>query len=106
VQVSTGGLRVAYGASSVADLAAFLLYMVYLTGPVSSAFQAVGDIQQGTGALQRINEVLALPREPTATPAGSAAPNQESSAASRTSRHQIAQDQAGSLTSSPRGQLA
>jgi ABC-type multidrug transport system fused ATPase/permease subunit len=39
--------------------------MTYLTVPIGSAFQAASAIQQGTGALQRINEVLALPREPT-----------------------------------------
>jgi ABC-type multidrug transport system fused ATPase/permease subunit len=59
-----GGLRVAHGSSSLGDLVAFMLYMTYLTVPIGSAFQAMSAIQQGTGALQRINEVLALPREP------------------------------------------
>jgi ABC-type multidrug transport system fused ATPase/permease subunit len=59
-----GGLRVADGSSSLGDLVAFMLYMTYLTGPIGNAFQAMSAIQQGTGALQRINEVLALPREP------------------------------------------
>ncbi len=58
-----GGLRVANGASSVGDLVAFLLYMTYLAVPVGSVFQAVSAVQQGTGALHRINEVLALPQE-------------------------------------------
>jgi ABC-type multidrug transport system fused ATPase/permease subunit len=68
-----GGMRVASGTSSVAELVAFLLYMIYLTTPIGSVFQAVSAVQQGTGALQRINEVLALPREPDADPAGSVA---------------------------------
>ena len=59
-----GGLRVADGTSSLGDLIAFMLYMTYLTVPIGNAFQAMSAIQQGTGALQRINEVLALPREP------------------------------------------
>jgi ABC-type multidrug transport system fused ATPase/permease subunit len=59
-----GGLRVAHGSSSLGDLIAFMLYMTYLTVPIGNAFQAMSAIQQGTGALQRINEVLALPREP------------------------------------------
>lgn len=58
-----GGMRVATGTSSVAELVAFLLYMTYLAGPIASVFQAVSTMQQGTGALQRINEVLALPPE-------------------------------------------
>lgn len=67
-----GGLRVADGSSSLGDLVAFMLYMTYLTVPIGNAFQAMSAIQQGTGALQRINELLALPREPvTAAAAGS-----------------------------------
>jgi ABC-type multidrug transport system fused ATPase/permease subunit len=58
-----GGVRVASGTSSVAELVAFLLYLTYLTGPISSVFQAATAIQQGTGALRRINDVLALPQE-------------------------------------------
>jgi ABC-type multidrug transport system fused ATPase/permease subunit len=59
-----GGVRVANGSASLGDLVAFMLYMTYLTVPISNAFQALSAIQQGTGALQRVNEVLALPREP------------------------------------------
>jgi ABC-type multidrug transport system fused ATPase/permease subunit len=59
-----GGVRVASGTSSVAELVAFLLYMLYLTVPIGSVFQAVSAMLQGTGALQRINEVRVLPREP------------------------------------------
>ena len=59
-----GGLRVANGATSVGDLVAFLLYMTFLLGPVTSVFEAASIVQQGTGALRRINEALALPREP------------------------------------------
>jgi ABC-type multidrug transport system fused ATPase/permease subunit len=61
-----GGLRVANGSGSLANLAAFLLYMTYLTTPISAVFYALSSIQQGTGALQRINEVFAMQREPAA----------------------------------------
>jgi ABC-type multidrug transport system fused ATPase/permease subunit len=64
VVLLVGGIRVANGTISVAELVAFLLYLTYLTAPIGAAFQAVSAIQQGMGALQRINEVLALPREP------------------------------------------
>lgn len=62
-----GGIRVADGTSSVADLVAFLLYMTYLLGPVGSVFEAASIIQQGMGALKRITETLDLPREPGCT---------------------------------------
>ncbi len=66
-----GGMRVASGGSSVADLVAFLLYMIYLTGPIGSVFQAVSVMHQGAGAPVRINEVLALLPEPDhPTPTG------------------------------------
>jgi len=76
-----GGVRVAQGTSSIAELVAFLLYMTYLTVPIGSAFLAASAIQQGTGALQRINEVLALPREPTDIPIASPAAIADTSAA-------------------------
>jgi ABC-type multidrug transport system fused ATPase/permease subunit len=65
-----GGLRVARGSGSLADLAAFLLYMTYLTMPIGAVFHALNAIQQGTGGLQRINEVFALPREPVGVESG------------------------------------
>ncbi|MGP3980307.1 ABC transporter ATP-binding protein [Streptomyces sp. KR80] len=67
VVLLVGGLRVAQGTTSVADLVAFLLYMTYLVVPIGSVFQAMSALQQGSGALHRINEALALPREPSST---------------------------------------
>ncbi|MDX6721456.1 MAG: hypothetical protein QOJ63_3710 [Solirubrobacteraceae bacterium] len=58
-----GGLRAGSGATSVGDLVAFLLYMTNLTMPIGALFQAISTIQQGTGALERIDEVMELPRE-------------------------------------------
>ena len=72
-----GGVRVVNGTSSVAELIAFLLYMAYLADPIAAVFQAVSTMQQGTGALQRINEILALPRESNAAPIGSVMGNRE-----------------------------
>ncbi|MFI7408413.1 ABC transporter ATP-binding protein [Streptomyces sp. NPDC049627] len=62
-----GGMRAAGrdgSASSVAELAAFLLYMLYLMAPVAAVFQALSTMRQGLGALRRITEVLDLPPEP------------------------------------------
>ncbi|MFK4066822.1 ABC transporter ATP-binding protein [Streptomyces sp. NPDC029674] len=59
-----GGLRVTGHANSLGDLVAFLLYASYLVLPLSSVFRAVGLIQRGMGAYQRIEEALRLPTEP------------------------------------------
>ncbi|MGW6546798.1 ABC transporter ATP-binding protein [Streptomyces massasporeus] len=61
-----GGLRVGGDAGSLGDLVAFLLYASFLVLPLSSVFRAVGLIQRGMGAYQRIDEALRLPVEPTA----------------------------------------
>ncbi|MFI1722306.1 ABC transporter ATP-binding protein [Streptomyces sp. NPDC020489] len=58
-----GGLRVTGHANSLGDLVAFLLYASYLVLPLSSVFRAVGLIQRGMGAYQRIEQALALPVE-------------------------------------------
>ncbi|GAB3001961.1 ABC transporter ATP-binding protein [Saccharothrix stipae] len=58
-----GGVRVARDAASLGDLVAFLLYASYLAVPLAAVFHAVGTIQRGMGALQRVWEVLALPVE-------------------------------------------
>ncbi|MGI5526607.1 ABC transporter ATP-binding protein [Streptomyces syringium] len=60
-----GGMRVNGHANSLGDLVAFLLYATYLVVPLSSVFRAVGLIQRGMGAFQRIEEALALRTEPT-----------------------------------------
>ncbi|WP_030894047.1 MULTISPECIES: ABC transporter ATP-binding protein [unclassified Streptomyces] len=61
-----GGLRVSSNAGSLGDLVAFLLYASYLVLPLSSVFRAVGLVQRGMGAYQRIDDALHLPVEPTA----------------------------------------
>ncbi|GGX47806.1 ABC transporter ATP-binding protein [Streptomyces chryseus] len=62
-----GGLRVNGQANSLGDLVAFLLYASYLVLPLSSVFRAVGLIQRGMGAYQRIEHALSLPAEPSPT---------------------------------------
>ncbi|MGW7052318.1 ABC transporter ATP-binding protein [Streptomyces sp. NPDC054887] len=59
-----GGLRVNGHANSLGDLVAFLLYASYLVLPLSSVFRAVGLMQRGMGAYQRIEQALSLPTEP------------------------------------------
>jgi ABC-type multidrug transport system fused ATPase/permease subunit len=64
VVLLVGGLRVASGASSLADLVAFLMYLTYLTMPIGSVFEAVVVVQEGSGALSRITATERLPQEP------------------------------------------
>ncbi|AHH96974.1 ABC transporter ATP-binding protein [Kutzneria viridogrisea] len=59
-----GGARVAGGAISLGDLVAFLLYVTYIAAPMVGLFQVGAMLQKGVAALQRINEVTALPAEP------------------------------------------
>ncbi|MBT2384092.1 ABC transporter ATP-binding protein [Streptomyces sp. ISL-11] len=73
-----GGLRVNGHANSLGDLVAFLLYASYLVVPLSSVFRAVGLIQRGMGAFQRIDEALAFqaePAHPVSAPAETSPPS-------------------------------
>ncbi|WP_031075169.1 ABC transporter ATP-binding protein [Streptomyces sp. NRRL S-118] len=63
-----GGLRVNASSHSLGDLVAFLLYASYLALPLASVFRAIGLIQRGMGAHQRIAEAMALPAEPPEPP--------------------------------------
>ncbi|GGM41463.1 putative ABC transporter ATP-binding protein [Longimycelium tulufanense] len=65
VVLLVGGVRTAAGSSTVADMVAFLLYMTYLTVPISSIFEALTTIREGTGALLRVGETLQFPLEET-----------------------------------------
>ncbi|WP_445517409.1 ABC transporter ATP-binding protein [Streptomyces sp. NEAU-174] len=61
-----GSTRVASGAVDVADLVAFVLYLLLFVQPMAQALQAYTTFQAGLGALARIEEVRALPTEPQA----------------------------------------
>nr|WP_307818788.1 ABC transporter ATP-binding protein [Streptomyces sabulosicollis] len=64
-----GSTRVASGAVDVADLVAFVLYLLLFVQPMAQALQAYTTFQAGLGALARIEEVRALPTEPQTGPA-------------------------------------
>ncbi|MET8041377.1 ABC transporter ATP-binding protein [Micromonospora sp. NPDC005215] len=71
-----GGARVAAGAISVGDLVAFVMYLFLLAVPLAQVLRAYTQLQSGLGALQRIEEILAVPAEGAAdrpTPAGATA---------------------------------
>jgi ABC-type multidrug transport system fused ATPase/permease subunit len=71
--LATGAAQVASGAISVGTLVAFLLYIIYMTGPLSQVMTAVTQYQVGAAAVTRIGEAERLPAEPL-DPAGEPAP--------------------------------
>ncbi|PRY40812.1 ABC transporter ATP-binding protein [Umezawaea tangerina] len=58
-----GGMLVASGGLSVAALIAFLLYVFFLAGPIASLIGGASKMQQGLGAVGRIEEVRDMPIE-------------------------------------------
>jgi ATP-binding cassette subfamily B protein len=73
VVLLVGGVLVAHGATSLGTLVAFLLYATYLVMPLSQLIEAAGVMQRGLGALDRVDAVFALPREPAPAAGGPAA---------------------------------
>lgn len=63
-----GGARVASGAISVSTLVGFLLFLFYLTDPVSRMVEAASHYQVGSAAVARIVQAERLETEPTAEP--------------------------------------
>lgn len=73
VILGVGGARAAAGGLDLAVLVAFLLYLFYLTGPVTQVTSAVSGLQAGLAALHRIREVEAYEYEESASVQGSLA---------------------------------
>jgi ABC-type multidrug transport system fused ATPase/permease subunit len=59
--LGVGGARVAAGTISVGDLVAFVLYLFFLVMPLGQALHAYTQLQTGLGALQRMEDILAVP---------------------------------------------
>ncbi|NYT93999.1 ABC transporter ATP-binding protein [Salinispora sp. H7-4] len=69
--LGVGGVRVANGSISAADLVAFLLYILYLASPIIHIVNAVTQLQKASAATTRIVTVNDMEVEPVP---GSAAP--------------------------------
>ncbi|MGV1033931.1 MAG: ABC transporter ATP-binding protein [Microbacteriaceae bacterium] len=63
VVLGLGGFRVASGATSIANLVAFVMFLFLLVSPLGLAFGAISSVNQALGALGRITELLAVPTE-------------------------------------------
>lgn len=63
--LGVGGARVAGGAMPIADLVAFVVLLFLLMSPVNLAMISYAQLQAGLGALQRIEDALAVPTEST-----------------------------------------
>ena len=63
VVLGVGGFRVASGAITVASLVAFILFLFMMIMPLGQAFGAINSVNQGLGALGRIQEIVSLPSE-------------------------------------------
>jgi ABC-type multidrug transport system fused ATPase/permease subunit len=61
--LAVGGARVASGNLDVADLVAFLLYVIFLGEPIDSLAFTIPEIAQGLAAVQRIEVLRSLPAE-------------------------------------------
>lgn len=63
VVLGLGGFRVASGATSIANLVAFVMFLFLMVSPLGLAFGAISSVNQALGALGRITEVLDVPTE-------------------------------------------
>ncbi|MFY7065112.1 ABC transporter ATP-binding protein [Nocardiopsis changdeensis] len=61
--LGVGGARAATGGLDLSVLVAFLLYLFYLTGPITQLTSSISGLQAGLASLQRIREVQAMPNE-------------------------------------------
>nr|WP_221316371.1 ABC transporter ATP-binding protein [Saccharopolyspora gloriosae] len=63
-----GGIRVVSGASTLADLVGFLLYVTYIATPMANIFDVMATLQRGLAALQRVDDVTRMPVEEDRAP--------------------------------------
>ncbi len=65
IVLGLGGLRVASGSTTIASLVTFVILLVFMIGPLISAFGAYTSIMGALGDLDRIKEIMILDEEET-----------------------------------------
>lgn len=93
--VGIGGARVATGAMPVGDMVAFVVLAFLLMVPVNMALLAYSHLQAGLGALQRIEDALAVPAEQAADPPALVVPPEAGAPAVELDRVTFGYDDAG-----------
>lgn len=66
--LGVGGTRVVEGDMQIGELVAFVMYLFTLSMPIGMLFGAVTAIRSAMGAIERIDEVLRLPKEDDSGP--------------------------------------
>ncbi|WP_042380797.1 ABC transporter ATP-binding protein [Corynebacterium resistens] len=66
--LGVGGVRVAAGNMQLGELLAFIMYLFTLAMPIGLLFGAITTIRSAMGAVERVNEVLALDVEVNSGP--------------------------------------
>lgn len=61
--VCVGMSRVASGSLALPELTSFVMYLFYLVSPLVLVFTSIGQFQQGRAAIQRVDELTAIPEE-------------------------------------------
>jgi ATP-binding cassette subfamily B protein len=67
VVLGLGGLRVATGATTIANLVTFVILLFFMIGPLISAFGAYTSVMGALGALARIQEIMVIDEEVAGT---------------------------------------
>ncbi|MFJ3932648.1 ABC transporter ATP-binding protein [Streptomyces sp. NPDC090029] len=63
VVIAWGMSRTATGALPIEDLTAFIMYLFYLVSPLVLLFMALGELQQGRAAIDRVKELAGIETE-------------------------------------------
>ncbi len=90
--LGVGGARVASGTLDVATLIAFLLYLFFLIGPITSMTMGATQLQAGLAAVARIDEIDELEIEQDAAAAPAAPPRRDAEVTATARRPVVAFD--------------
>ncbi|MEV8314025.1 ABC transporter ATP-binding protein [Streptomyces sp. NPDC059900] len=66
VVITWGMARTATGSLPIQDLTAFIMYLFYLVSPLVVLFMALGELQQGRAAIDRVRDLAYIDQETSA----------------------------------------